>query len=1148
MANDKLIITIPLIYTSLVHPNEFVFSTKFENQSSISSIDEKFPLEIDNFNKIRLRINEINKIYSPQDIIVLINEFKKIENKITISIMGNNNNIHQNNIYQIRKLILNDYYQLSEKNIYLTIKKFNYLFNATKIDNNDTISYTFKTDFLQTLLDISNYYSNDDTIITVIASNNSSLASHSIISPDNKIDYIIKIYAKENLITSIENKIRLLIDDMNPLSFCDYLEIDHLSLLPLIGGTKFSNFKQIIKQTNCHLYLPNLLPQLYSNDDANISSFFDNNFLSPDNKENNDYTNNNNNNTNFHLNIKPKIYITGIRSMIILTKKLINDIIENISKTPFIKKLSILSIKRESLILFNNNHEFIKNIIYNTGCFIKFENLGYVNKIGSKDQMINNNNNTTDLNEYISFQGNSIEDVENCIEKFMELLTEFYTTKITLNFLNHDIDLNKLISFIDSLSFNSNTIINLITINNSNYIFQIIGKSENIKNAINILTSFQSIINNNLISEQISYQIELPNFEKDFIAGKKNGKIIKIMNMSSVNIKILPFNDYSLIIKINCNNLIDSILGLGLFEDELPKILTFNVPESFHRQIIGVGGQTIQTIMRKFNVFIKFSNSFELNENSNNDENANNNSNNNHSQQLLNYSNFQQSFIRKNNVVIKCPSKNKDQIILAKLELERLVDKVIKLNYNCSKIKLLNSQWKLLTNGLSNLEYYINKKKPTNFITELEKYTNTFIKFPLIDDIEFNQLFINLEIFGVDNNSKNCCNELHKLLPYEYKISIDLNDIKTNEKMIKISKFLKNFKNILDDNVNDKIENDEISINFLNNIIIPLKLMYNVELLIDEDNSNIRLFYFTDSFDKFDKSDNITTANINNEESQNEPILNLISSKVLTLVEQTKFIENSKDFQFMINTLTEFLNSNGVNIKFQSVCEPTFIVEHLHKNNKTTDKDFNNNGIESVNNNNSGNNNRLLHFKQTGNYNNNINGQFNNANHHHLQNNPIVSSHIKNYSLSGLINSAIFSNNLNMNSVNDDNNSNNNKNNNLQFPNLQSQNLDRSSLSTSSSSNSATAGTGISSATSIGSYQFPLLTQQNQQINNGYNSFPQNFEFDQYSNNKSNNNNDNNNRNYSNQTQNLHHEQQFQQPPIQLQTQQNNIFWSETHN
>ncbi|GME93219.1 unnamed protein product [[Candida] boidinii] len=536
----------------------------------------------------------------------------------------------------------------------------------------------------------------------------------------------------------------------------------------------------------------------------------------------------------------------------------------------------------------------------------------------------------------------------------MELLTEFYTTKITLNFLNHEIDLNKLISFIDSLSFNSNTIINLITINQSNYIFQIIGKSENIKNSINILTSFQSIINNNLISEQISYQIELPNFEKDFIAGKKNGKIIKIMNMSSVSIKILPFNDYSLIIKINCNNLIDSILGLGLFEDELPKILTFNVPESFHRQIIGVGGQTIQTIMRKFNVFIKFSNSFELNENSNNNNNDEN-SNNNNSQQLLNYSNFQQSFIRKNNVVIKCPSKNKDQIILAKLELERLVDKVININYNRSKLKLLNSQWKLLTNGLSNLEYYINKKKPTNFITELEKYTNTFIKFPLIDDIEFNQLFINLEIFGVDNNSKNCCNELFKLLPYEYTISIDLNDKITNEKLIKISKFLKNFKNILDDSIDDSInDEDEISINFLNNIIIPLKLMYNVELLIDEDNSNIRLFYFTDSFDKNNKSDiNNINNNNNNEEEKKEQILNLISSKVLTLVEQTKFIENSKDFQFMISTLIEFLNSNSIKIKFQSVTEPTFIVEHLPKNNKATDKDSNsnqNNSIESVNN------------------------------------------------------------------------------------------------------------------------------------------------------------------------------------------------------
>ncbi len=42
--------------------------------------------------------------------------------------------------------------------------------------------------------------------------------------------------------------------------------------------------------------------------------------------------------------------------------------------------------------------------------------------------------------------------------------------------------------------------------------------------------------------------------------------------------------------------------------EELPAEISFHVPESYHKRIIGVGGRTIQRIMKKFGVFVKFFN------------------------------------------------------------------------------------------------------------------------------------------------------------------------------------------------------------------------------------------------------------------------------------------------------------------------------------------------------------------------------------------------------------------------------------------------------------------------------------------------------------------------------------------------------------
>ncbi|KAH7883897.1 cytoplasmic protein [Phlebopus sp. FC_14] len=110
---------------------------------------------------------------------------------------------------------------------------------------------------------------------------------------------------------------------------------------------------------------------------------------------------------------------------------------------------------------------------------------------------------------------------------------------------------------------------------------------------------------------EIRFQVELANEHREFISGKKNGKINKIMQSTSVKIKFETFNDHNFLIDISSSD--SSILtGLTLLQEELPAEISFHVPETYHKRIIGIGGRNIQRIMKKYGVYVKFSNAEEF--------------------------------------------------------------------------------------------------------------------------------------------------------------------------------------------------------------------------------------------------------------------------------------------------------------------------------------------------------------------------------------------------------------------------------------------------------------------------------------------------------------------------------------------------------
>lgn len=228
------------------------------------------------------------------------------------------------------------------------------------------------------------------------------------------------------------------------------------------------------------------------------------------------------------------------------------------------------------------------------------------------------------------------------------------------------------------------------------------------------------------------YRIELSNDQRDFIAGKKNGKIIRIMNAASVFIKLLPFNEYNFYIDLYSEYPPEATNGLKLLEEELSSELAFYIPETYHKKVIGAGGSTIQGIMRKYNVFIKFSSGFDCNPNG-----------------------FTHN--RSKNVLIRCPSKNAKEILPAKQELlDTVFDR--SQEHGNTFVRLSRSHMRILLT------------QQNDFVIDIENKTNTIIIFPGEESLESPENLV--EIKGVLGTSDAAARLIKAMLPEDYEFKV----------------------------------------------------------------------------------------------------------------------------------------------------------------------------------------------------------------------------------------------------------------------------------------------------------------------------------------------------------------------------------------
>lgn len=255
--------------------------------------------------------------------------------------------------------------------------------------------------------------------------------------------------------------------------------------------------------------------------------------------------------------------------------------------------------------------------------------------------------------------------------------------------------------------------------------FSITGSDDAVKMALMVISHIKFVTRSQY---QIRVKIELANEHKEFVSGKKNGKINKIMGQSSVQIIFDGFNEYNFNIDVCGANYEAMKSGLILVEQEMPASISFHVPDQYHKRIIGIGGQHIQRIMKKHSVFVKFSNAMDRGGVGREDDD-----------------------IKVDNVICRTPARNAQNLELVKSEILDMVDRV-------------DSEF---TTQIVNVDrlYHRQLIARLNQLEELEKKWNCKIIFPSTE-----QASDDVTISGPEWQVPHCVDEFLGMVPDQHEL------------------------------------------------------------------------------------------------------------------------------------------------------------------------------------------------------------------------------------------------------------------------------------------------------------------------------------------------------------------------------------------
>ncbi|KAF9301185.1 hypothetical protein BGZ74_007025 [Mortierella antarctica] len=287
------------------------------------------------------------------------------------------------------------------------------------------------------------------------------------------------------------------------------------------------------------------------------------------------------------------IYITGEASQVQIAKETLTRAYsrarsESISCT---RQVNIATRKLEWMLL--NHREKLRAIMLDNASFIAFPPLGATHPI-------------------IFVYGETRVNVERTIRMVMQLSCLFHSGSITMlapirenmlpmhapNGLSPIANVSKLVSQASGAEVEYR--------NNSFFIF---GNEVQTRMAVQFLADVDFI---KALPYEVKFSVELATEHREFISGKKNGKINRIMKATGAKIKFDQCNEYNFYVDLSSVIALKAVEALALLQEELPAEISFFVPETYHKRIIGVGGKNIQRIMKKYGVYVKFSNSEEF--------------------------------------------------------------------------------------------------------------------------------------------------------------------------------------------------------------------------------------------------------------------------------------------------------------------------------------------------------------------------------------------------------------------------------------------------------------------------------------------------------------------------------------------------------
>ncbi|KAI9145674.1 hypothetical protein BKA69DRAFT_1139980 [Paraphysoderma sedebokerense] len=365
-------------------------------------------------------------------------------------------------------------------------------------------------------------------------------------------------------------KFLVLLDELSGL-FCDALEID-LKLHNMIAGRKHQDLHRIMKITYTNIYLPSP----FCIQAHHLKS------LQPQ--------------VAWEHQIPPgygQIFITGDHSNVQQAKDML---VASIMRP--IRTFNVTVMPRKIDWIATHKKESLLKIMRDNGTFIALPPLGSSSNI-------------------ITVYGDNMVYIQRSIRMIARLACDFYVACFRIvpplnqnrpmNSAGHDLSklppLNQIAAFIKQITSTS-----LAEIVYNNSFFEVYGFDRSVADAYERISQMDFVKNS---PRETKFQLELGQEHREFISGKKNGKINKIIKSTGVKINFENFNEYNMVIDILSPYFDKALEGLFLLKDELPAEISFHVPEAFHKRIIGVGGKNIQRIMKKFGVFVKFSNAEE---------------------------------------------------------------------------------------------------------------------------------------------------------------------------------------------------------------------------------------------------------------------------------------------------------------------------------------------------------------------------------------------------------------------------------------------------------------------------------------------------------------------------------------------------------